>query len=59
MKRIPKPIILALLVGLFIIALHQTVINGFANSYWLFMLVLGIYFLYNYSGRKKEDKEES
>jgi len=42
--------------AIMIIGIHQTIINGFENSYWIFMLSIAL-FLY-YQIRKNKDKQE-
>lgn len=35
-----RTILLSLVVFLFGVGVHQTMLNGFLNSYWIFMLVI-------------------
>lgn len=60
----PKPktnliniLLLFLSGGLMIIGVHQTITNGFENSYWIFMLTIGL-FLY-YQIRKNKEKQDA
>lgn len=46
MKRFWLILVFSATVGLFIIAIHQTMTVGISNSYWLFMFCLGLLFLY-------------
>lgn len=48
MKTIADVIIVSLAVVLLLIALHQTVMVGFGQSYWLYMLTVGLFLLYVY-----------
>ncbi len=43
--------------GIMVIGVHQTITNGFENSYWLFMVAIAL-FLY-YQVRKNKDKQEA
>jgi len=45
-------IILSGAAGLVIIAIHQTITVGIASAYWIAMLGLALFFLYNYRKRK-------
>jgi len=42
--------------AIMIIGIHQTIINGFENSYWIFMVSIAL-FLY-YQIRKNKSKQE-
>ena len=46
-------LILSLAAALVIIAVHQTITVGIGSSYWIVMLGLALFFLYNY--RKRRD----
>lgn len=43
--------------ALLIIGIHQVLVNGFANSYWILMLALML--LYGYQWRKTKQNTES
>jgi hypothetical protein len=45
-------IILSLAVVFVVIAIHQTMVSGFRESYWAVMLALLLFFAYNYRKRK-------
>ena len=45
-------IILSLAVVFVVIAIHQTMVAGFKESYWAVMLALLLFFAYNYRKRK-------
>lgn len=45
--------------GLMIIAIHQTITNGFENSYWIFMLSIGLFLYYQYKKAKKKQEENT
>jgi hypothetical protein len=59
MKRVSKPILLALMVALLSIGAHQTYLNGFASSYWIFMILLLVFFFYNFQQGGKSNTETS
>ena len=45
--------------GTFVIGIHQSMVHGIAESYWIFMLSLGLLFLYSYrKGKNNEDQED-
>ncbi len=46
MKRFWLIMIFSLAVALFIIGVHQVMTVGIINAYWIFMLCLGLLFLY-------------
>jgi hypothetical protein len=54
MKNALQYILLSLSVGFLIIGIHQTMTNGLAYSYWIFMLSVSLLLLYKYR-KKKED----
>lgn len=45
-------IVLSLAVGFLIIGIHQTMVNGFAKSYWILMIPLILYFVLNLRKKK-------
>jgi hypothetical protein len=45
-------LILSLAVALLIIGIHQTMTLGFAKAYWILMLALILYFVFNLRKRK-------
>ena len=51
-------IILSLCVGLFIIGVHQIMVNGWAVSYWILMLSVSLLILYRINRLKREEKEK-
>jgi Mg2+/citrate symporter len=42
----------------FVIGVHQSIVNGIAASYWIFMLSLMLLFLYNYRKNKMDNEED-
>ncbi|HEY8511474.1 MAG TPA: hypothetical protein VIL31_05920 [Cyclobacteriaceae bacterium] len=46
-------ILLSLAVVFVIIAIHQTMVVGFGQSYWAVMLALLLFFVYNYRKRRE------
>ncbi len=56
MTKLFDTILLSLMVVLLMIGIHQTMVNGFGNSYWIFMFLLGLFFLYNF--RKVNNKNQ-
>jgi hypothetical protein len=44
--RLSDFLIFALCIGFFILALYETYTLGFRQSYWLFMMSVGLLFLY-------------
>ena len=53
MKNLGDTILFSLAVVLFIIGVHQTMNFGIAASYFIFMLSLGMLFLYRYRVAKR------
>jgi uncharacterized membrane protein YoaK (UPF0700 family) len=51
-------IILSLCVGVFLIALYETYLQGISFSYPSFMLSIGLLFFYSYRRRLMEEKEQ-
>ena len=45
-------LILSAAAGFTIIAIHQTMVNGFGSAYWAVMIALLLFFAYNYRKRK-------
>ena len=45
-------LILSLAVAILIIGIHQTMVNGFAKSYWILMVPLILYFALNLRKKK-------
>ncbi len=56
MKTIDS-IIFFLAVGLFIIGIHQAIVIGISESYWIFMFSLALLFLYGYRKNKLKETE--
>lgn len=56
-------IIFSICVALFIIGVHQIMVAGAANSYWILMLSVGLLILYRYRRLRNEensrDKEDT
>ncbi len=44
---------------LFVIGIHQAIVVGIAESYWIFMFSLMPLFLYGYRKNKNQQKENS
>lgn len=57
MKNLGDTILFSLAVVFFIIGVHQTMNFGIAASYFIFMLSLGMLFLYRYRGAKRKASE--
>jgi len=45
-------LILSLAVAFLIIGIHQVMVNGFAQSYWILMIPLILYFVLNLRKKK-------
>lgn len=41
----------------FVIGLYESVVMGIASAYWIFMLSLGLLFLYGYRKNKRVHKK--
>jgi len=52
--KLPDVLLLYPAFALFIIGLHQIVTRGFAQSYWIVMLALGLFFAYQWRKVKRE-----
>jgi amino acid permease len=46
-------LVLSLAVAFLIIAIHQTMVVGFQKAYWLVMVALILYFVYNLRKKSK------
>jgi amino acid permease len=46
-------LVLSLAVAFLIIAIHQTMVAGFQKAYWLLMIALILYFVYNLRKKSK------
>ncbi len=59
-ERLTDMILFSLAVAFTIIGIHQSMVNGIAASYWIFMLVFSALIAYNYRKiyLKKKGKEE-
>lgn len=44
---------LALTAALMIIGIHQIMVNGFGQSYWIIMLATALFFIYTYRKRQE------
>lgn len=58
MKNLGDTIIFSLTVVTFIIGVHQTMTYGIGNAYFVFMLSMGLLFLYKYRIAKRKDEEK-
>jgi hypothetical protein len=57
--KLSETILLSIVVFLFVIGVHQTFINGFINSYWIFMLnIIFLSILRLVKGKNKADSAE-
>ncbi|HBH25310.1 MAG TPA: hypothetical protein DDY13_18065 [Cytophagales bacterium] len=45
--------------GLSIVGVHQSLLYGFQNSYWIFMFSLSLVFLYGFLKNKLQNQENS
>jgi hypothetical protein len=52
-------ILLFISAAILIIGIHQTIINGFEMSYWIFMISLSLFFLYRLIKQQDADKKTS
>lgn len=52
LMKLSDIIILSLAVAFLIIGIHQIMVNGFANSYWILMIPLILYFVLNLRKKK-------
>ena len=50
-------VLFVLLFCSFVIGIHQAIVVGLAESYWIFMLSLMLLFLYSYRKNKNNDKK--
>ena len=55
MKKLSNVIIISLALAFTIIGLHQAIMIGFGESYWIFMLAITLYLWY--SIRTKQNTE--
>ena len=53
-----RTIILFIAAAFLIIGVHQTILNGFEISYWIFMVSLSLYFLSRLIMQKEKSKKE-
>lgn len=51
-------LLLSAMVAILMIGIHQIFIHGFAQSYWIFMILLFLFFLYNFRKNKREEKDK-
>jgi len=56
--KIFHSIIFFLSLAFLIIGVHQTFVNGFQSSYWLFMLCLILFFTYRLLAKNEETKND-
>jgi amino acid permease len=52
-------LLLSLAFAFMIIGMHQSVTVGFAGSYWIFMLTIALFLLYNMRKNKQKAAEPS
>jgi uncharacterized membrane protein len=52
-------ITLFMALGLSIVGVHQSLLYGFQNSYWIFMFSLSLVFLYGFLKNKLQNQENS
>ncbi len=45
--------------GIMIIGIHQTITNGFENSYWIFMISVALFLYYQVRKAKKKQEENT
>lgn len=50
--KLPDVVLLSFSVAFLIIGIHQVMIAGFGNAYWVLMLALVFFFIYNLRRRK-------
>jgi hypothetical protein len=50
--KLPDIIILSLAVAFLIISIHQVMVVGFGDSYWVLMLTLILFFVFNLRRKK-------
>ncbi|MFT6826879.1 MAG: 4-hydroxybenzoate polyprenyltransferase [Roseivirga sp.] len=58
MRTISDTVIFTLCVVTFIIGVHQAMTFGIAQSYYIFMISIGLLFLYRYRKAKREENEK-
>jgi len=51
--KLPDIILLSLAVGFLIIGIHQIMVVGFAQAYWVIMLSLVLFFVLNFRRNKQ------
>ena len=56
--KLYETILFALTLALLVIGLHQTAVNGFVNSYWIFMLMIIMMIIYRIRKNKQLQKGE-
>lgn len=49
-------ILFPMALALFAIGVYEAIVLGIAQAYWIFMLSLGLLFLFNYRKSKRERK---
>jgi hypothetical protein len=54
-KKIINTLIFALMVSSLLIAIHQTMMYGFAQSYWLFMITFLVMMIYQLINPRKAE----
>jgi amino acid permease len=52
-------LLLALTAVFLIIAVHQTIVNGLANSYWLYMIMLTLFFFHQHRKNKNPESHDN
>lgn len=56
--RLAQTILLSLTICLLVIGVHQSTLHGFANSYWIFMLMFIALILFQTAKNKSLEKEK-
>lgn len=52
-------VLFTLALGFFVIGIHQSMVLGIAEAYWIFMLSLSLLFLYGYRKNKGDQDDKS
>ncbi|MDH5380157.1 MAG: hypothetical protein OEW75_04850 [Cyclobacteriaceae bacterium] len=58
--NLTNTIVFSVATGVFLIALHQSMMVGFASSYWLYMISIGmlLYYKMKKGSETKQEKKE-
>lgn len=57
--KVLQSVFFYLTIGLLIVGVHQTFTVGFYESYWLFMMSLVSFFLFNFIKKKQEAQQQA